>query len=87
MMIRSVLQHPTKKCWAYVEWNDQRSHVLGGKEFATQEEAEEFSKGFDAFSYEWVEPTELAKRTLLADKAMHEKELERINAELDSLQS
>lgn len=58
-LIRQVVQHPTKKCWAYVEVSDEGGleTILGGEEFETEEEACAYSEGFEPFSYEWVDPT------------------------------
>ena len=84
-LIRSVLQHPDKKCWAYVEYSDEsktHSIVLGQKEFETQDEAWEYSKGFEPFSYEWKDPNETKRKNLLEERTRLEKRLDEINNEL-----
>ena len=57
-IIRQVVQHPIKKCWAYVEASTENNvrMILGDKEFETEEEAIAYSKGFEPFSYEWIDP-------------------------------
>lgn len=88
-LIRQVLQHPQHGRWAYVEYSDEQKGIskeLGSKNFATKEEAEEFSKGFEPFSYVWVEPKEIKLKRLLSQKENHEKQLENINNELKQLQ-
>lgn len=87
-LIRSVLQHPTKKCWAYVEYSDENSThsiVLGGKEFDIQDEAWEYSKGFEPFSYEWKEPKQTHLDKLFTERMELEKRLAEINNEINSL--
>jgi hypothetical protein len=58
-MHRTVLQHPTTKRWAFVELseiNPSHSVVLGDRDFETENEAYEFSKGFTSDSYTWEDP-------------------------------
>ena len=54
-LVRRVIQNKETQKWAYVEYSTEESEyltILGGKEFDTEEEAEEWSKGFDIHSYE-----------------------------------
>lgn len=83
-LIRQVLQHPTTKKWAYCEYSDEDRSIgtiLGGKEFETQEEAEEWRKGFKTFSYEWQDPKETAAKELAEEKEQLQKRLAEIEAE------
>lgn len=70
-LIRSVIKHQEKELWAYVEFSDENQNhevILGGKEFPTEEEAEEWSKGFKPFSYDWVDPKVSRKEDLVREK-------------------
>ena len=56
---RQVRQNMASKKWAFIETSDENSiHciIMGGKEFDTEEEAEEWRKGFSPFTYEWKDP-------------------------------
>lgn len=82
---RQVKVHENSRMWAYVEWSDENiKHftLLGGKEFSTKEEAEDYSKGFAIDSYDWVEPAELKNIRLNAEKEKLQKGLLEIEAEL-----
>ena len=84
-VLRQVKVHENSRMWAYVEWSDENKNhftILGGKEFTTKEEAEDYSKGFAVDSYEWVEPAELKTKRLTAEKQKLEKRLSEIYAEL-----
>ena len=84
-LIRQVKVHENSRMWAYVEWSDENTNhftLLGGKEFPTKEEAEDYSKGFALDSYEWVEPAELKFKRLNAEKEKLQKRLSEIDAEL-----
>lgn len=84
-LIRQVRVHENSRMWAYVEWSDENSNhftLLGGKEFPTKEQAEDYAKGFDLGSYEWVEPAELKRKRLNNEKEMLQKRLEEIETEL-----
>ena len=84
-LIRQVKVHENSRMWAYVEWSDENPNhftLLGGKEFPTKEEAEDYSKGFALESYEWVEPSELKSKRLNAEKEKLQKRLSEIDAEL-----
>lgn len=84
-LIRQVKVHENSRMWAYVEWSDENPNnftLLGGKEFPTKEEAEDYSKGFALDSYEWVEPNELKSKRLNAEKEKLQKRLSEIDAEL-----
>lgn len=66
-LFRGVKRHENSGMWAYVEWSDEnKSHfvIMGGKEFETKEEAEDFSKGFSIDSYEHEEPREITEKKL-----------------------
>lgn len=87
-LIRQVLQHPHHGRWAYVEYSDEEKGVsteLGSKNFGTKQEAEDFSKGFDLFSYVWVEPKEIKQNRLLNEKENLEKRLIDIQTELKKI--
>lgn len=74
--------------WAYVEQSDEdKNHlvILGGKEFPTQEEAEDWSKGFDPFSYEHVDPKELKIKKLTDEITRLKKRLSEAENELLSI--
>ena len=62
MVVRQVLYNGDTDKWAYIERSLDNSHfiILGGQEFSTKEEAEEFTKGFALDSYTWVDPEERA---------------------------
>lgn len=84
-LIRQVRCHENSRMWAYVEWSDEDSNhftILGGKEFPTKEEAEDYAKGFAIDSYEWVEPAELKTKRLTTEKEKLQKRLAEIDAEL-----
>lgn len=83
-LIRQVVQHPTKKCWAYVEISDEGGleTILGGKEFETKEEAEIHSEGFELFSYEWADPTLTRLKNLNAEREKLVKRLAEIDDEI-----
>jgi hypothetical protein len=71
--------------WAYVEWSDENPNhftLLGGKEFPTKEEAEDFSKGFEPFGYEWTEPADLKTKRLTEEKERLQIRLSEIEKEL-----
>jgi hypothetical protein len=60
-LIRRIAQHSETNKWAYIEFSDESNgHVLivGDKEFDTEDEAIEWSKGFYLGSYTWIEPKE-----------------------------
>lgn len=83
--IRSVLKHPSTGKWAYIQYSDEEKgmeSILGGKEFDTQDEAWEYSKGFAPFEYEWKDPIETKRKNLLQEKEEIEKRLKEINDEL-----
>lgn len=85
-LIRQVKVHKNSRMWAYVEFSDENKHyfvLLGGKEFPTREEAEDYSKGFALDSYEWVEPSELKTKRLTAEKEKLQKRLSEIESELN----
>lgn len=83
-LIRQVVQHPTKKCWAYVEASDEGGleTILGGKEFETKEEAVAYSEGFEPFSYEWVDPRFTRLKNLNAERSKLVKRLAEIDDEI-----
>ena len=84
--IRSVLQHPTTKKWAYIEYSDEDKDIqviLGKKEFVTQDEAWEYSKGFEPFSHEWKDPLVIAYHNLSEKKRKLEAELKKVNTKLN----
>jgi len=86
-VFRGVKQHENSWMWAYVEWSDENPNhfqLLGGKEFRTKEEAEDYSKGFSIDSYEWVEPSEIKSKRLNDEKEKLQKRLEQIDIELKS---
>lgn len=69
-LIRQVLQHPETKKWAYIEYSDETntlSQVLGDKEFDTEEEAIEWSKGFTFNSYEWKDPKAIEVEKIIVE--------------------
>ena len=87
-LIRKVVQHPKKKCWAYVEYSDENENhqvILGDNEFETREEALLYSDGFEPFSYEWVAPEIIKLKKLQTEKEQLEKRLSEIDNELKSL--
>jgi hypothetical protein len=48
-LFRNIVKHKDKEFYAYVEFSDEDPNhvvILGGKEFATIEEAREHVKGF-----------------------------------------
>jgi hypothetical protein len=70
-LIRKVAQHENSRMWAYIEFSDENpSHVtiLGGREFATKEEATEWAKGFSLDSYTYEEPAEAKRNRLIKEK-------------------
>lgn len=85
-LIRTVAQHPGHGRWGYIEFSDEDKNFLpielGSKNFGTKKEAEEFSLGFELFSYVWVEPKEIKKKRLNTEKELLERKLELINKEL-----
>ncbi len=85
-IIRKVARHEHSGAWAYIEYSDENPsgtlRVLGGMEFPTREEAEDYSKGFALDSYEYVEPLVLKRERLNAEKARLEKRIEQIDSEL-----
>lgn len=87
-LIRQVKRNSGSGMYAYVEFSDEDRSVftlLGGKEFFTSEEAEDYSKGFEIDSYEYVEPSELKIKRLTSEKEKLEKRLSEIDNELKSL--
>lgn len=87
-LIRQVKRNSGSGMYAYVEFSDEDKSVftlLGGKEFFTSEEAEDYSKGFEIDSYEYVEPSELKIKRLTSEKEKLEKRLSEIDNELKSL--
>ena len=85
-VFRGVKRHENSWMWAYVEWSDENKNhfqILGGKEFQTKEEAEEYSLGFALDSYDWVEPIEIKKKRLKTEKVKLEKRLVEIDKELE----
>lgn len=84
-LIRQVKVHENSRMWAYVEFSDENPNhfvLLGGKEFPTREEAEDYSKGFALDSYEWGEPLELKRKRLTKEKEKLQKRLSEIEVEL-----
>ena len=84
-LIRQVKVHQNSRMWAFVEFSDEdKNHfiLLGGQEFSTKEEAEDYSKGFAIDSYEWVEPIELKSKRLNAEKVKLLQRIDEINSEL-----
>lgn len=84
-LFRVVSRNSGSKQWAYVEWSDEdKNHIiiLGDREFSSEEEALEFSKGFEPESYVWVEPNELKIKRLTKEKQTLEKRLIQIVVEL-----
>lgn len=85
-LIRQVVQHHQTKLWAYIESSDEEKLIpiiLGKKEFKTEAEAIEWSKGFEPFSYEWKDPAETKRNNLLAEKEKLEKRLKEIDNEIN----
>lgn len=59
--IRQVLQNQDTEKWGYIEHSDENENhliLLGNKEFETESEAIEWSKGFATGSYDYVKPRE-----------------------------
>ncbi len=86
-LIRQVLQSKSGR-WGYVEYSDENnthSIELGQKNFATKEEAEEYSKGFDSFSYTWVNPVERKKKELQEERKRLVSRIEEIDYEWNKL--
>ncbi|RZJ71098.1 hypothetical protein [Flavobacterium sp.] len=84
-LIRKVRVHENSRAWAFVETSDENPNhivILGSQEFSTKEEAEEWSKGFAPDSYDHVEPSELKRNRLTAEKEKLQRRLEEIEAEL-----
>lgn len=84
-LIRKVAQHENSWAWAYIEYSDENKNhfkILGGKEFATKDEAIEYSKGFEPFSYEWKEPEDIKIQRLIAEKQQLIHRLNEIETEL-----
>lgn len=78
---RQVRRHENSRMWGYVEWSDENLNhfiLLGGKEFFTKEEAEDYSKHFDPNGYE--ESVEWKNKLLIAEKEKLEKRLTEINS-------
>ena len=86
-LIRQIKRNSGSGMHAYVEFSDEDKSftILGGKEFFTFEEAEDYSKGFEIDSYEYVEPLELKIKRLTTEKEKLEKRLSEIDNELKSL--
>ena len=87
-LIRQVKRNSGSGMHAFVEFSDEDKSIftlLGGKEFFTYEEAEDYSKGFEIDSYEYVEPLELKIKRLTTEKEKLEKRLSEIDNELKSL--
>lgn len=88
-LFRTVVKKSDGQKWAYVEYSDENpSHciVLGGKEFDSEEQAKEWSKGFDSFSYVWEEPNQRKIKELQLERSELEQRLYSINAELAVLE-
>lgn len=84
-LIRQVSRNSQSGMYAYIEYSDESNigiKILGDREFSTKEEAEDWSKGFDSFSYIHIEPKELAIKRLTISKEKLEKELAKVNEEL-----
>lgn len=84
-LIRAVRVHENSRAWAYVETSDENPNhivILGDQHFSTKEEAEDWAKGFAPESYEYVEPAELKRNRLTAEKEKLQKRLEEIKVEL-----
>ena len=78
-LIRQVKRNSGSGMHAFVEFSDEDKSIftlLGGKEFFTYEEAEDYSKGFEIDSYEYVEPLELKIKRLTYEKENLEKRLQ-----------
>lgn len=87
-LIREVRRNSGSGYWAYIEFSDEDKSVftlLGGREFPTREEAEDYSKGFEIDSYEYVEPKELKIKRLSKEKEKLQKRLSEIESELSLL--
>lgn len=88
-IIRKVAVHENSRMWAYIEYNDENPKatlkILGNKEFSTEQEARDYSKGFAIDSYEWVEPKELKQKRLTEEKERLMNRVEQINSELANL--
>jgi len=85
-LFRGVKRHENSRMWAFVEWSDENTNhvqILGHKEFSTKEEAEDYSKGFEIDSYEWIEPKDIKTKRLISEKEKLEKRLSDINKELE----
>jgi hypothetical protein len=85
-LIRQVLKHPSQNKWAYIEYSDESSTyqvILGHKEFDAEEEADEWAKGFEPFSYSWQDLETTKRENLLCEKANAEKKLQEINSQLN----
>ena len=87
-LIRQVRRHENSHAWAFVEWSDENPHhfvLLGGKEFLTKEEAEDYAQGFEIDSYEYVEPNDLKLKRLTKEKEALQNRLTEIDKELSVL--
>ena len=86
-LIRQIKRNSGSGMYAYVEFSDEDKSftILGGKEFHTYEEAEDYSKGFEIDSYDYVKPLELKIKRLTSEKEKLEKRLSEIDNELNSL--
>ena len=83
MIIRQILRHSDSGMWAYVERSGSGNHftILGGKEFTTKEEAEDFAKGFALDSYTYTEPEELKLKKVNDKKARLISEIQALDEE------
>ena len=87
-LYRDIKVHENSRMWAFVEWSDedpQHFVLLGGKEFPTKQEAEDFSKGFAVGSYDWKEPSSIKISRLQKEEYRLQERLREIESELYDL--
>ena len=85
-IIRAVKRNSESGMWGYIEYSDEDPkrtiHMVGPREFAEEQDAIDYSKGFAPDSYEYVEPMELKKERLLKSLEMHKEAYNKVCEEL-----
>lgn len=87
-LIRQVSRNIQSGMYAYIEYSDESNigiKILGGKEFHNKEDAIDWSKGFESFSYEHKEPKDIAIKRLSSEKKKLEDRLLQVCIELDTI--
>lgn len=88
--IRQVIKNELTNKWAFIEYSDEHKYylaIMGGKEFDSEGEAIQYSKGFEPFSYEYQEPKLIRLNRLEKWKEETMEKLKSVEEEIKNLKS